>query len=365
MYFPAVLARLLSVRVCGTVYGWGRPMADSADLSVDELRRLLRSTSFESCNATGSLAVDREELRRVLSTQLGRELTASELVRLWDSLDVDGDGTVDVHEWRQAGGAVEADGLAGVVRALFQTMLRILPRTPAMRFFKPKDHRLQASSEPSEPLTSRAAGRLWLMAVSAGASTVVFKCHSKCHGAATSHDAFREREAASHFVGGAIGGVLHACFVQPFTAPPPPGAPRWALAPRLAGLRVVVLKDALGFGAFFGVHAEAQRALAAALDGGGAGSTTHLGSSSHLRAVGSSVAAGAAAGSCYHFVSYPFDRALALAHPETQPGALAAAVARHGVGALYRGVLRTAAPGVCMGAVTFGMYDAALRYAEG
>ena len=77
------------MRVCGTVYGWGRPMADSADLSVDELRRLLRSTSFESCNATGSLAVDREELRRVLSTQLGRELTASELVRLWDSLDVE------------------------------------------------------------------------------------------------------------------------------------------------------------------------------------------------------------------------------------------------------------------------------------
>ena len=136
MYFPAVLARLLSVRVCGTVYGWGRPMADSADLSVDELRRLLRSTSFESCNATGSLAVDREELRRVLSTQLGRELTASELVRLWDSLDVDGDGTVDVHEWRQAGGAVEADGLAGVVRAL-QAFFR---RTGTTQLLTPSWH---------------------------------------------------------------------------------------------------------------------------------------------------------------------------------------------------------------------------------
>ena len=335
------------------------PRPPDSGPAVDELRvlrEILRSTSFEStCSTDGS--VDREELRHLLSRKLRRELNDSELSQLWSSLDQDGDGTVDLDGWRRAGGRVEADSLAGVARALLHTVLRILPRTPAMNFFKPKDHRL-LRQDADAPLTSRLAAKLWLVPVSAGASTLLFKCHSTT----TSHDAFRElqrSEAAGHFVGGAIGGVLHACFIQPFTAAPPPGAPRWALGPRLAGLRVVALKDALGFGAFFGVHAEAQRALEAHVVPAG-----HLGSTSHLRAVGASVASGAAAGSCYHVISYPFDRALALAHPATHPGALAQSVRRHGLLALYQGVLRSAAPGVLMGAVTFGMYDAALRYAE-
>ena len=70
------------------------------------------------------------------------------------------------------------------------------------------------------------------------------------------------------------------------------------------------------------------------------------GTESHLRALGCSVAAGATAGTFYHFVSFPFDRALELAEPHTGPSRVARAAAHHGPAALYRGALRTAAPGV-------------------
>ena len=53
-----------------------------------------------------------------------------------------------------------------------------------------------------------------------------------------------------------------------------------------------------------------------------------------------------------------------LAEPHTGPSRVARAAAHHGPAALYRGALRTAAPGVLMGALTFGLYDTALRYAD-
>jgi hypothetical protein len=149
--------------------------------------------------------------------------------------------------------------------------------------------------------------------------------------------------------------------VLAFARAPPPGAAWWHVQPRLAGLRVVALKDAVGFSAFFGVHAEAQQCFDARFGGGGGAAV--VGSVPHLRDLGSSAAAGAAAGCCYHVVSYPFDRALALAHPEAHPSAVAAAVGRAGAAELYRGVLRSAAPGVLVGALTFGLYDTVLRCA--
>ena len=339
-------------------------------MSLEELRALLKAGCFESCDVDHSCGIGRSELRQALSCELGRALTEAELARLWDSIDTNADGTLDPHEWRQAGGHFEADSVAGLARALFREVLRILPRTPAMRFFKPKDRRFHQPSPAGEaptPLATRAAGKLSLMAVSAGASMLLFKSHSWCTAQAAMRDGCvgtevadaeggpppRAREVAGHFAGGALGGVLHACFVHPFTSLPPAGAPRWALGPRLAGLRGAALKDALGFSVFFGAHAEAQRALEPSV-----GDAT-----SHLRAMAASVAAGGLAGSCYHMVSYPFGRALEFAHPDTHVRALCAAARDHGVVELYRGVLRSAAPGVCTGALTFGLYDAVLRYA--
>ena len=43
------------------------------------------------------------------------------------------------------------------------------------------------------------------------------------------------------------------------------------------------------------------------------------------------------------------------------PGAVWQAARLHGLGALYRGSLRTSASGIAIGAMTFGIYDAALH----
>lgn len=331
----------------------------AASLSQDELLALFRGASFESADDDGSRSIGREELREMLSRHLGRPLTELELTRLFETLDTDGDGVVSSAEWVAAGGA-QPDTIAGVARALFQTLLRVLPRTPAMRFFKPKDQRLRSVIEgEKKTLSERVAGKLALMSVSAGSSFVLFKSHS-----ATKRQEAIGSEMRREFVGGAVGGVLHACVVQPFVRPAAQGASWWHLRPRFSGLSVLALKDALGFGCFFGVHAYAQRALEAQQDSPQP-DHSDVGSESHVRTVSTSVAAGAIAGSAFHFVSYPLDQALALAHPETHPMRVAEAVRHHGLAALYHGVLRTAAPGICMGALTFGLYDAALRYADG
>lgn len=324
----------------------------------DALLALFRGASFESADDDGSRSIGREELRAVLSRRLGRPLTDQELSRLFETLDTDGDGHVSSAEW-VAGGGTAPDTIAGLARALFQTLLRVLPRTPAMRFFKPKDPRLKSVMEgENSTIGERVADKLALMSVSAGASFVLFKSHS-----ATKRQEAIGSEMRREFVGGAVGGVLHACVVQPFVRPAAQGVPWWHLRPRLSGLSVLALKDALGFGCFFGVHAFAQHALEDREDQQQQDGR-RLGSESHLRTVGTSVAAGAIAGSAFHFVSYPLDQALALAHPETHPMRVAEAVRQHGLAALYNGVLRSAAPGVCMGALTFGLYDAALRYAD-
>ena len=52
---------------------------------------------------------------------------------------------------------------------------------------------------------------------------------------------------------------------------------------------------------------------------------------------------------------------MALAAPETSTGAVLQAARSRGVGALYRGVLRSSASGIAVGAMTFGVYDACLH----
>ena len=317
------------------------------------LLALCHGASIDSADADGSRSIDREELGAALSRRLGRPLTDRELALLFETLDTDNDGTVSSTEW-VAGGGAGPETIAGMARALFQTLLRVMPRTPAMRFFKPKDQRLRSVMEGErKTLGERVTGKLALMSVSAGASFVLFKSHG-----ATKRQEAIGSEIRRDFVGGAVGGMLHACVVQPFARPAAQGVPWWHLRPRLSGLSVLALKDALGFGCFFGVHTYAQHPYPQDPN------HRHLGSESHLRTAGLSVAAGAIAGSAFHFVSYPLDQALALAHPETHPMRVAETMRHHGVAALYHGVLRSAAPGVCMGALTFGLYDAALRYAD-
>ena len=62
--------------------------------------------------------------------------------------------------------------------------------------------------------------------------------------------------------------------------------------------------------------------------------------------------------------AYPLQRATDLAEASSGGATLSSAVhvaRRRGVAAMYEGVARTAVGGVMVGALTFGVYDAAMR----
>ena len=132
-------------------------------------------------------------------------------------------------------------------------------------------------------------------------------------------------------------------------------------------------KEAIGFGAFFATHAWlAERFM---LDGEQsqqqqqpqqpqrqpAQPKLSPGSELHLRTLGASATAGAVAGAAYHVTTYPIAQAQAHAAPDVSIGGAIKAARAHGVSALTKGMLRTAGPGLLTGALTFGVYDSALR----
>ena len=91
-----------------------------------------------------------------------------------------------------------------------------------------------------------------------------------------------------------------------------------------------------------------------------------LGDETHLHALKASCISGAAAGACYHVVTYPVASAQALAGAAEGAGLVKVAqCARdHGVVKLFGGVSRQMVPGIVTGALTFGVYDTLLRWAS-
>ena len=236
--------------------------------------------------------------------------------------------------------------------------------------------------------------------MSAGAGSALFVCHGLFAPQALDLDAsaptapgncvgFLEvvSEFAWHFYGGGIGGSAHAVVM---TIAPQKGwysslpghvatAPTYTmerarlLLPwirhRISGLPVTVFRDGIGFGIFFGVHAVVLGALHELIHLHEFSQVTTSSiclrdSGSYARTVLTSLVAGSAAGCLYHAATYPFNSALAHAAPSISPGAVFAAARRAGGKVLYRGVLRSSIGGITTGALTFGIYDAVVRFAE-
>ena len=238
---------------------------------------------------------------------------------------------------------VEADTLSGACRGFLVAVVRILPRTPAVKFFAPKQR-----PEPTVRWMSWEFVRTKVTFMAAGSALFALHARSLAHVESlvgAEHDAVANT-VVMHACGGTVGGAAHACVCAMA-----PGGLGWRRLPAF------ILKDAVGFAAFFSMFAVVHRRLH---------STEHNLSTQLTpgRRVGGSIAcsvtAGAIAGGTYHFITFPWERAVALAHTDTQASVLEVA-RRHGLRALYSGVTRTALSGVGVGAVTFAAYDVAMR----
>ena len=258
-----------------------------------------------------------------------------------------------------------ADYLAGATRALLLRLLQAMPRTPSIRFFAPKESAKSGGLQ-GEWRDGRLRYRLGFLCVSAGAATVLFKAHrtAKESGPQTINGRVLD------LIGGALGGGLFG-FLMTFA--PRPDLDAVPLRMRVRAIPFKFSKEAIGFGAFFATHAWlAERFM---LDGEQsqqqqqpqqpqrqpAQPKLSPGSELHLRTLGASATAGAVAGAAYHVTTYPIAQAQAHAAPDVSIGGAIKAARAHGVSALTKGMLRTAGPGLLTGALTFGVYDSALR----
>ena len=401
-----------------------------------DLTSVLSTIDFNGADTDGDGTLTKSELKAALSNTFGRTPQQAEVDEAWSLLDSDGDGKVTLDEWRKF--TLEADTLSGSVRGFLSAMLRVVPRTPAVRCFAPK----QKKSEPTPFSVSGFKAKLSLIFYSSVAGMTLFATHGQAErllGTQQHQQAGSSYNVAAHFGGGFIGGLLHACVLAP--------ASSGGLRLGLRRLPITALRDALGFGAFFVAfhaagmqleYAENQWQTEAASfrdpnalegiiggdnsggtssssssggggssssgggssssssnsssggssDGGGGGGSSsgsggassstsgcdpdhQLGSAAHLRSVGRATLAGAFAGGAYHFASFPFVRSIELAEeecaaakPPPSSSYYLQSARKHGARALYRGVLRTAASGVAIGAVTFSIYDATMRAAQ-
>ena len=253
-----------------------------------------------------------------------------------------------------------ADTAAGSARALAASVLRTLPRTPAIRFFAPKP-KPNSTDIKGEYRDGRLRLRVGFMAASAGASTILFKTHTTFAGDSRAHTD-NGKHLAVNFVGGAAGGAIHGAIMS--FAPRPdvePGCGSLALGARARSVPLAMLRESLGFGMFFAIHATLLARWRPAASAAAQECGSPLLSSSHLTDLGTSCAAGAVAGGGYHVATYPVLTAQTLAAPETGTAAVLSAARVHGLAVLYRGVLRTSASGLLSGAAAFGAYDTVLR----
>ena len=182
----------------------------------------------------------------------------------------------------------------GGLRAL---LLRILPRpTGRMAFFRPKAIRphsslLSAVREHGPIGASRRLAPILLTNVAAG--TALFRVYERLH----SRFAGRRRVLLDAAACGAAGGLAHALIACPLTAA---CAGQWH-AP-FAALRVMLVRDMVGFSAFFASWVGFQTVATPARG-------------SRAQDLCASVAGGGIAGGAYAVWSLPFDLGRARAKP--------------------------------------------------
>ncbi|KAJ1635924.1 hypothetical protein T492DRAFT_962789 [Pavlovales sp. CCMP2436] len=374
----------------------------------------LHAAHFDDVDEDGSLKVSRAEVARSLCRALGRFPTEPELDFVWAKLNACGTAELlDFEDWELAQGSASAEALTGVARAMGGTLLRstvrVLPRTPAVSFFRPKT---AAEGEPAvlrllrllrapdllnvRELGSRVGAAAHFMGVSALAATCLFKAHrAVCtYGLGIGHDGMYAAEDpltrgsfAGNCLGGAVGGAAHSVIMCPMAAKPwvslaplgpaeaiavahgarSPAAARVrtavsSLSRAYSGLPVVVLRDVAGFAAFFGAFNAAIKALEGyrpplahareSLDGG----ITHA---QGTRGIMQTVAAGGAGGLAYHSVTYPIERTAQLCARAQSWREVVRALCAGGPN--FRGFWRSSLQHTATGAITFAAYDSAMH----
>ena len=401
-----------------------------------EFQRWIESANFDDLDLNHDDVLSRTELATWLSERLKREATTAELdmalqvfgLRLQHDIpegrdaehlrvlgprrdsELHGNGpdAITRAAWRRAGGgeASGAEVVAGSLRATViscarttgHALLRILPRMPAVQFFKPKARNAEGLSgnaalqkevlntlQPGGQGTAgvvRAGGFMLSSMVAGSAMFAVYRTVTtrletglgggvenlpKPAGADVVPGEDGGGMVAAHFVGGAAGGALHAALISPFLSDGASSAQRPAadghtgaaaqpqqsrMTPVVHRLRNagklfprVLRRDTLAYSSFFGVYKWTHVSLPCAARE----PTARL---FDFDSVTRSATAGAAAGAAFHVAHESVD----LAHRD---GLWAVASLRSAARTLLH-----AGPALGMGAVTFTVYEHLIMFLE-
>ena len=260
-----------------------------------------------------------------------------------------------------AAGTIRAFGLASM-----RSILRIIPRPPTAKFFAPKP--IGQPSIIEDYRSGRVAPRAAFVAMTAGASTSLFKVHETLTNAVPhtyDHAHASPTKYVHEMIGGAAGGVVYGSIMA--WAPTPLNL---SLSSRARSVPVHALKEATGFGLFFASHSylmdrfshmQQQQQQHSSSSATSTGRWDDMTLAPNVRAVFASTAAGALAGAVYHGATFPIESAKAYVAPEINVTAVRRAIQTQGWLTLYRGCVRSSLPGFFTGALTFGVYEAALQ----
>jgi hypothetical protein len=144
-----------------------------------------------------------------------------------------------------AAGSARA-AITATIRNIARSVLSVVPRIPAVKFFRPKASKHGAQTE----------DRLGNFVIDAAAGSVLFTAYGAASwmlGDATLAPLAGAspllHSASSDFVSGACGGILHGVIVCPYE--------NWRASRSFVSFRgvgLVARRDALGFGTFFSVY---------------------------------------------------------------------------------------------------------------
>eukprot|EP00035_Acanthoeca_spectabilis_P012126 m.214839 g.214839 ORF g.214839 m.214839 type:complete len:451 (-) comp15536_c0_seq2:87-1439(-) len=354
--------------------------------------QLLQREYVDCCDGSES-CLNKENIENVLRDVLYRRPTKREVDEIFEWLDTDKDGLVDPAEWRSARWRSEIEFLAGTVRAgtiaFLGIVMRVLPRIPVIKFFRPRAQ-LQTYHEalPSASYMSGVTARIMFTTGSIFAATVAFLSHRHARDILDGgNDVFDidvpHGSSLSHFIGGGVGGALHAVVMAGFTAMSkivhttnleiftcPYNRAQQArdaidkFRRRLPGM---VIKDVVGFALFFGVFHSVQRTVENAIFEIRTKNGEALTQRPSIEAIGVAAVSGATAGFAYHTVSHPMERAQALSPHGASVRQLLATGRVTGPLNLFRKFFRNGGliQSILIGTVTFASYDAAIRLTGG
>jgi hypothetical protein len=241
----------------------------------------------------------------------------------------------------------EPTTIVGMLRAVLLARLREVPRTAAsVRFFQPKTLRPNWNEElRSKGIIGAAKVSAPMLAVNSSAGLALFSVYDHLH----SHFA-RPGHPLDASVCGFIGGIVHAAVVCPLGALLSAKLHR----PTRIAFGIFLLRDTIGFGAFFGTFDAVLTRTPLA---------PSPCASSRMAELRATVVAGGAAGGVYHLWSAPFEYGKSQSRPSLR--ALALELRRQGFRDVLKGARGTIGGAALASSLSFSvaqlMFDHELR----